>query len=89
MKRGRGATMTHDYKRHGTTTLFAALDVKAGTVIDLAFRGSGYSYRVEVPGVPEPVKAEVAAERGPALEVGSEVRVGWDAASCGLLRRES
>jgi hypothetical protein len=33
MKRGRGATMTHDYKRHGTTTLFAALDVTAGTVI--------------------------------------------------------
>src|SRR5215210_1217982 len=33
IKRGRGATMTHDYKRHGTTTLFAALDVKAGTVI--------------------------------------------------------
>src|SRR5215208_1095199 len=33
MKRGQGATMTHDYKRHGTTTLFAALDVKAGTVI--------------------------------------------------------
>ena len=25
--------MTHDYKRHGTTTLFAALDVLAGTVI--------------------------------------------------------
>src|SRR5262245_16200683 len=25
MKRGRAATMTHDYKRHGTTTLFAAL----------------------------------------------------------------
>src|SRR6266436_6426198 len=24
---------THDYKRHGTTTLFAALDVKAGTII--------------------------------------------------------
>ena len=33
MKKGRCATMTHDYKRHGTTTLFAALDVKAGTVI--------------------------------------------------------
>ena len=27
LKRGRGATMTHDYKRHGTTTLFAVLDV--------------------------------------------------------------
>jgi len=25
--------MTHDYKRHGTTTLFAALDVKSGIVI--------------------------------------------------------
>ena len=33
MKQGRCGTMTHDYKRHGTTTLFAALDVKAGTVI--------------------------------------------------------
>jgi hypothetical protein len=33
MKRGRCASMTHDYKRHGTTTLFAALDVQAGTVI--------------------------------------------------------
>lgn len=33
MKRGRAATMTHDYKRHGTTTLFAALDVKTGFVI--------------------------------------------------------
>ena len=26
LKKGRAATMTHDYKRHGTTTLFAALD---------------------------------------------------------------
>lgn len=33
LKRGRAATMTHDYKRHGTTTLFAALDVKTGFVI--------------------------------------------------------
>ena len=33
MKKGRAATMTHDYKRHGTTTLFAALDVKTGVVI--------------------------------------------------------
>ena len=30
---GRPATMTHDYKRHGTTTLFAALNVLDGTVI--------------------------------------------------------
>src|ERR687893_1985412 len=30
---GRPATMTHDYERHGTTTLFAALDVLEGTVL--------------------------------------------------------
>lgn len=33
LKKGRAATMTHDYKRNGTTTLFAALDVKSGMVI--------------------------------------------------------
>lgn len=33
LKPGRGATMTHDYKRHGTTTLFAALNVADGQVI--------------------------------------------------------
>jgi len=33
MKKGRAQTMTHDYKRNGTTTLFAALDVKTGKVI--------------------------------------------------------
>ena len=33
MKEGRAGTMTHDYKRNGTTTLFAALDVLSGEVI--------------------------------------------------------
>ncbi|WP_420634345.1 IS630 family transposase [Candidatus Palauibacter sp.] len=33
LKKGRRGTMTHDYKRHGTTTLFAALDVATGDVI--------------------------------------------------------
>ena len=33
MKRGRCGTMTHDYKRHGTTTLFAALSMLDGSVI--------------------------------------------------------
>jgi transposase len=33
IKKGRAGTMTHDYKRHGTTTLFAALNVLDGTVI--------------------------------------------------------
>jgi transposase len=33
MVKGRGQTMTHDYKRHGTTTLFAALNVLTGMII--------------------------------------------------------
>ena len=33
LKKGRCGTMTHDYKRHGTTTLFAALNILDGTVI--------------------------------------------------------
>jgi len=33
LKKGRAGTMTHDYKRHGTTTLFAALNTLDGSVI--------------------------------------------------------
>ena len=33
LKKGRAATMTHDYKRHGTTTLFAALNTLDGSLI--------------------------------------------------------
>ena len=33
MKKGRAGTMTHDYNRNGTTTLFAALNVATGHVI--------------------------------------------------------
>jgi transposase len=32
LKKGRAGTFTHDYKRHGTTTLFAALNVRTGDV---------------------------------------------------------
>jgi transposase len=35
MRPGRAGTMTHDYKRNGTTTLFAALNVLDGTVISM------------------------------------------------------
>ena len=38
MKKGRAGTMTHDYKRHGTTTLFAALNVLEGTVIGKCYK---------------------------------------------------
>jgi transposase len=35
LKKGRGQTMTHDYKRNGTATLFAALNTLDGSVISL------------------------------------------------------
>jgi transposase len=38
LKKGRCGTMTHDYKRNGTTTLFAALDVLQGKVIGDCFK---------------------------------------------------
>ena len=38
IKKGRAGTMTHDYKRHGTTSLFAALDVATGAVIGQCMR---------------------------------------------------
>ena len=38
MKKGRCGTMTHDYKRHGTTSLFAALNVASGEVVGRSFR---------------------------------------------------
>src|SRR5881628_68175 len=37
LKKGRGGTMTHDYKRNGTTTLFAALEVLQGRVVGQCF----------------------------------------------------
>jgi ABC-type Fe3+/spermidine/putrescine transport system ATPase subunit len=57
-----------------------------GTVRDLAFRGSGYTYRIDVPGVDELVKAEVAG--GQPHELAAEVGLSWEATACRLLPRE-
>lgn len=38
LKKGRCGTMTHDYKRNGTTTLFAALNVAEGKLIDTCMK---------------------------------------------------
>ena len=38
LRPGQAERRTHDYKRHGTTSLFAALDVKAGKVIGQCFK---------------------------------------------------
>ena len=43
LKKGRAATMTHDYKRHGTTTLFAALNVS--TAKSMAHASSAIAIR--------------------------------------------
>lgn len=60
-----------------------------GVVRDLAFRGTGYSYRIEVPDLPELVKAEIAATHGGPVAVGNEVTISWDPDACGLLTRNS
>ena len=38
LKKGRGTTMTHDYKRNGTTTLFAALNTRNGQVMGMCMQ---------------------------------------------------
>lgn len=38
LKKGRCGTMTHDYKRHGTTTLFAAMNLASGEVVSETYR---------------------------------------------------
>lgn len=38
MKKGRCGTMTHDYKRNGTTTLFAALELAQGKVVGQCYQ---------------------------------------------------
>src|SRR3712207_5905447 len=74
MKRGRGATMTHDYKRHGTTTLFAALDVKAGTVIGqcmLRHRAAEFIRFLRL------IDRQTPAGRSEERRVGKECRSRW------------
>ncbi len=58
-----------------------------GTVRDLAFRGSGFTYRIEVEGLGEAVKAETGGDPRTAFAVGSAVSVEWDPAACTLLPR--
>ena len=44
MRPGQAERHTHDYKRHGTTSLFAALDVKAGTIVGKCMVSFGLQY---------------------------------------------
>lgn len=56
-----------------------------GVVRDLAFRGAGFSYRIEVPTLDEPLKVEAPAVGGTLHRLGSEVIVTWDPDSSRLL----
>lgn len=59
-----------------------------GTVLDVAFRGSAFSYQIDVAGLGAPLKAEVPAETGGPIALGTEVQVVWEADSCRLLRKD-
>jgi ABC-type Fe3+/spermidine/putrescine transport system ATPase subunit len=58
-----------------------------GVVLDHSFRGSGHSYRVVVPGLDDPVKAEVSGGR--AFDIDAEVDLTWEPDACRILPRES
>ena len=57
-----------------------------GTVGDVAFRGAGFAYRIDVAGLAEPVKAEVSG--GAPIAVGTPVTLRIDPGSCLLLPGE-
>ena len=60
-----------------------------GTVRDVAFRGSAFTYEVEVAGLDDPLKAEVPADAGGPIALGTHVQVLWEPDACRLLRGET
>ena len=60
-----------------------------GIVRDGAFRGTGFTYQLEVAGIDEPFKAEVTSEgQAVLLPLGSEIGLHWDPSACVLLKRD-
>jgi len=57
-----------------------------GTISDVSYRGTGFAYRIDIAGLPEPLKAEVAGGRP--LTVGDPVAVAWAPSAACLLARE-
>lgn len=60
-----------------------------GVVRDLAFRGSGFTCRLEVAGLDETIKAEVTADAGRPLTLGAEVGITWEEEAVCLLARQT
>jgi ABC-type Fe3+/spermidine/putrescine transport system ATPase subunit len=67
---------------HGTTGV-------AGVVRDVAYRGTAFSYQLEVEGLDDLLKAEVPSGPEHPFEIGAAVTVGWPRDSAILLPRES
>jgi ABC-type Fe3+/spermidine/putrescine transport system ATPase subunit len=63
-------------------------DALTGLVRDVAFRGTGFSYRIELPALGVHVKAETRAAETPHA-VDDPVVVEWDGDACWLLKREA
>lgn len=61
LKKGRCGTMTHDYKRNGTTTLFAALNTLEGTVIGTCYpRHRNLEFRKFLRHIDQTIPADLA-----------------------------
>jgi spermidine/putrescine transport system ATP-binding protein len=74
--------------RFGNTTAPAG-DGLPGVVEDVAFRGTGFSYRVGIRGLEEAVNVEISAATGPPAQIGDEVRLMWDGSACAVLPRDA
>lgn len=59
-----------------------------GMVRDVAYRGTAFSYQLEVAGLDQPVKAEVPAGPEDAFEIGAEVNIAWASNAAIVLPRE-
>jgi ABC-type Fe3+/spermidine/putrescine transport system ATPase subunit len=59
-----------------------------GVVRDVAFRGTGFSYRVAIDGIDTELKAELPASAGAPVAIGSPISLALDLASCWVLPRD-
>lgn len=60
-----------------------------GVVIDVAFRGTGFSYEVSLEGIEQVAKVEMASSAGPPFAVGSAVAMVWPRGAARLLPRSA
>jgi hypothetical protein len=73
MQRARAGTMTHDYKRHSTPTLFAAVNVLEGKVVPLSYFTMARPFSLMPTGscfcLEKPPRCEVCSSCRPSLVI--------------------